>query len=415
MLSPTHAASTEAVKTWNSLASWLSEWFESPDLEGLKVCLCAAATHYYDNERPLWILAIGNQGSGKTEIIIQTLRNMPKARVIGNLTPKCFMSSYAKQGDKREGGMLATGGPSQIWMAKDFTTFGSMRYEDRSIIAAQLREIWDGELVSDTGVQTGKVWRGKVTMIAVATPGFERHWAALSDLGERFMTVRWREGNRQGAMRKGRRQAGKEELIREVSQSKIMDLLENRATDADMPDDLNMRKRDAIAEVVCQLRRHVAREASHGNPIVEVSAPEFPTRVSMALSQIVRTHMDLFHRTEPGPEEYTLAERLAIDTIPVDRLRILECIPPEGGVKYGEILKKTRIPDATIRRRLEDLIAINTIEPYDSKVWTERIASLTGPFRELLADAGLQFHGRGEVVPFPIVRQAKGHKASFLG
>ena len=74
--------------TWKSLCSWLETWYEFPDMEGLKLCLCAAATHYYAQEHPLWLLVSGNPGSGKTEIVIQSLRTLPQTRIIGNLTPK---------------------------------------------------------------------------------------------------------------------------------------------------------------------------------------------------------------------------------------------------------------------------------------------------------------------------------------
>jgi hypothetical protein len=394
----------------------METWYEFPDMEGLKLCLCAAATHYYIQEHPLWLLVIGNPGSGKTEIVIQSLRTLPQARIIGSLTPKCFLSSFSRgKADTQEHSMLIAGGASQIWLAKDFTTFVSMRQEDKTTIASQLREIHDGELVSDTGVGGTKVWKGKVTMIAAATPGFERHWAALSDLGERFLTVRWRQGNRAGAMEKSRRQSGCEHAIRETAQGFMEEIVQGKRCSASMPTDDIMRRRDCIAEAVCQLRCHVERESGNRREVIEVSPPEFPTRVSMALSQVVRTHMDLFHREEPGVEEFALAERLAIDTIPAPVRTILGCIPAgtKESVNYATILRRSRLPESTLRRRLEDLVLTGVLRPLTAASWGDNLATFTTDFTELLTTSGLAFHSPGMVIEMPRLLKNRGHKASF--
>ena len=383
-------------------------------MEGLKLCLCAVATHYYTQEHPLWLLVIGNPGSGKTEIVIQSLRTLEHARIIGSLTPKCFLSSFSRgKSDTQDHSMLTSNGPSQIWLAKDFTTFGSMRSEDQKVVASRLREIHDGELVSDTGVGGTKVWKGKVTMLAVATPGFERHWAALSDLGERFLTVRWRQGNRAGAMEKSRRQSGCEGAIRETSQGFMEEIVQGKRCAASMPGDDIMRRRDRIAEVVCQLRCHVERESGGKREIIEVSPPEFPTRVSMALSQVVRTHMDLFHTDKPGTEEFTLAERLAIDTVPTPIRSILECLPLKEGVKYATILRRSRIPKTTLERRLDDLIVTGVIKENSGPDWGDRIAVFTPDFADLLATSGLRFQASAPIIEMPRLLKNRGHKASF--
>jgi hypothetical protein len=413
----TTSARHASESAWNELKTHLEEWFEAPDIQGLKVCLCALATHYYPQEKPLWILALGDSGSGKSEIIIKTFGRFPRAREIGDLSPKAFLSHYKEgKADTQQHSMLWRGGPDQIWLAKDFTSFISMRWNDRNDIARALREIWDCKYTSDKGANGTKEWKGKITMLAVATPAFERAWSAMSQLGERFMTLRWRPGNEDGAMRKARRQMGKEDWIQEVSQDLVCRILSGKRQESVIPTDDVMRRRDAIAKVVARLRVHVEREDRGNNrDIIAVPSAEFPIRISTAFSQIVRTHMDLFHKISPDQEEFDLVERLALDTIPVDTRRIMQLIPPGGEVLYSEVLKHSGIPTMTLRRRLEDLEVTGILIKHGTKEWGFRTARLAEPFASILETSKLRLCGPGTVVEMPKRTVRIGHKASFLG
>lgn len=395
-------------ETWTTLADWIGYWYQDADIEALKIALCATVTHYYPQEKPLWLLIIGNSGSGKTELVIQSLRGLPEARAISKLTPSCFLSAREKGGSKNS--LLFRHGDSQIWLFKDFTTFISMRQEARIEVAAQLREIWDGELVSETGSGDSLEWRGKVTSIAVATPEFEQHWAALRGLGERFSTVRWRTGNAMDAMEKARIQTGNEELIRETISTHIATLFENRLTGGqgnEMPSGVWMRRIDRMALVVARLRTNIPRDTDANRSIMYIPEPEFPMRISLALSQIVRTHMDLFHKRAPGEVEFRLAQRLAFDTIPPARLQILQIIPHTGEITCGSLLYTSRIPRTSLQRLIEDLEALRVVghssTPSD---WTSRPVGLTAEFRATLDDGDIKL-SRGNLIQMPPRRGRK--------
>jgi hypothetical protein len=376
---------------WNELTGWLEYWYHEPDIEALKISLCAAVTHYYPQEKPLWLLIIGDSGSGKTEIAMQSLRLLPDARVVGRVTPSCFLSSREKGG--KQNSLLYRGGHSQIWLFKDFTTFGSMRFEARAEVAAQLREIWDGENSSDTGSGDTLHWVGKVTTIAAATPEFEEFWAALRNLGDRFTTVRWREPeNALPAMQKGRDQAGNEEEIRAKTQELIHLLWRDKQSQAKMPSGPLMDRIDMLASVVAQLRVFVSRESDNGRSILRIPKPEFPTRLSMAFSQVIRTHMDIMHKSKPDEEDFSLARRLAMDTIPPPRRRILECVPHNEAVSYGSLLYTTKLPRTSLQRQLEELVCLGVLdETVIDNDWSTRSACLSAYFRSRLDSAKVKF------------------------
>jgi len=400
--------------TWDLLSSWLDNWYWQPDLQALKLCVCAVAAHYYTDEKPLWLFLIGNSGTGKTEIAIHSLRAAPDSHLRGDFTPKCFLSNWQENGRQRgaprkESSLLLRDGPSQVWLAKDFTTFASMPYEHRIQVAAKFREIWDGEVVSDTGVDH-KSWQGKVTVVAAATPEFEDHWAAFGGLGERFLTVRWRDPqDPTKIMQKVRDQAGKESRIREMSQRFVGELLAGARRQSDMPTADQMEQLDATARMIAWLRVRVSRDSTPSRPIVRVAPPESPSRISLALSQIIRTHQDLFHHDTPGRPEFELAGRLAIDTIPLERRRVIESIPLEGQTDVTSVWKATRIPRTTIIRQLEELVEMKALEVSTSRgPWEDRKVWFTSEFHDVARAARVTLERRGDVV---VMKRLPGGKA----
>lgn len=379
-------------EVWNDLTEWIGYWYQDADFDALRIALCATVTHYYPQEKPLWLLIIGNSGSGKTELVIQALKDLPETHVISKLTPSCFLSAREKGG--RKNSLLFRHGDSQIWLFKDFTTFVSMRQDARTEVAAQLREIWDGEMISETGSGDSLEWHGKVTSIAVATPEFEHHWGALRGLGERFTTVRWRTGNAMAAMDKSRAQPGNEDLIRETIKKYVMELFVNRRTDTrTMPSNQWMKRIDYLALVVAKLRTNIPRDTDSGRSVSYIPEPEFPMRISLALSQIVRTHMDLFHHAIPGDTEFNLARRLALDTIPRNRLSALQCIPHTGEITCGSILYTSRIPRTSLQRIIEDLEILDILESVtNTSDWSNRSVRLHPDFRDVLDSAQTKLH-----------------------
>ena len=394
--------------TWQDLSNWLNHWYYEPDLDALKICLCGLTAHYYPEEDPLWLLVIGSSGSGKTDIITQSLSSLPDAQVVGSLSPKCFLSGMQA---KNETSMLIAGGPSQIWIAKDFTTFASMRLEARSEVASYLREIWDGRFSAHTGAGV-RSWQGKVTLLAVATPAFEEYWAAMRQLGDRFMTVRWRNaGDQQGIMQKMRMAAGQKKEIREQTRAYVEELIANRWTTGAMPSSKEMVELDATAEMVGRLQTTVPRHNDAQRSIKTQPDEEVSSRLGFALSQLVRTYNDLFHGAPGG---VMLAKRLAFDTIPMERRRILSVIPSDGDATYAEILKGAGVPRTTLRRELEGMCWIGVLEfPDEDREWPTRVAKFTSKFKKILSQSCLILRKRGEVLPMRPILARSGHKANF--
>lgn len=384
-----------AIEKWDNTTREIKRWFQEPDMEGVMIALCVGGSHYYPQEKAVWLQVIGASGSGKTELAIQACKALPLSRIIGDLTPKAFLSSA--KGPKNS--LLPPLGGSMIWLAKDFTTIYSMRPDDRKEVAARLREVWDGEIYRDTGQGPTLGWYGKVTMIAAATPEVEEHWGALRALGERFLTLKWRspvtDESRIAAMQKSRTQLGHVKDIREDLAQRIQDLCDPRTfASSEPPSDEVMQTMDITADLVALLRVKVERDYDMRRSIISIGTLELPTRISAGLAQIIRTHQAIFTGELPIDDSLRLARRVARDTIPTTRRQVLHYVPIQGkGAQFGDILRESRIPRTTLQRTLEELVALDVLDRTQvcEKQWEDNTADFAPDFAKRRKEAGLTF------------------------
>lgn len=382
---------------WKSLTTELNTWYHLPDTEALLISLCANCSHFYPGEPPVWIMALGPSGSGKTEILIQANRVIPTSRIIGSLTPAAFLSSF--NGGRQQNSLLPPSGGASIWLAKDFTTICSLRHESLKEVASRLREVADGEIFSDTGVGPTKGWKGKVTLLAVATPEVEDHWGAMRVMGERFLQLRWRSAvdpsDRKMVMEKARRQLGQRDLIHSRTGDLVTRLCNLRdIEDSDPPPRAAMDLLDETADLVALLRTGVERDAYlSSRPILRIGTTELPTRIASGLAQIVRTHQGIFHHP-PVAESLALAERLASNSVPRERSALLRWVPRDSlGIEYRELLESSRIPRTTLNRLLEDLIELGVLDRNTGTAseWGSKLAAFDPEFRARLDRSVLNF------------------------
>ncbi len=376
---------------WENVCYILEKEFYRPDLEALMISICAACSHYYLQEHPVWLQILGPSGSGKTALIIEALKALPLAQVVGDMTPRAFLPGK----EKVQSSLLPREGGTAIWLAKDMTTIYSMRYDDRKEVAARLREVWDGEIWRDTGMGKKLHWFGKVTMIGVATPDVEDAWGVLRGMGERFLTLRLRVPveleERIKIMQSARRQVGRlndigKEIRRTITELTDLKLFEN----AIPPTDLAMRPLDLMSEMAAQLRTNVKRETDWRRSILGVDTPESPTRISAGLAQIVRTHQAMFPGN-PLADSMSLAQRVVQDLVPPTRRKVLHFIPREG-IDCGDLYREVNdVPITTFRRTVEDLIVLGVLEPPLEKEWQDNLAVLTPKWEGMVREAGMEW------------------------
>lgn len=91
-----------------------------------------------------------------------------------------------------------------------------MRRDDREEILAQLREIADGRFDKEFGNDKVVHWKGKIGLLAGATPIIDEYFSVKQVLlGDRFIIYRPSHDNRIEMARKAIKNSSKERIMRE--------------------------------------------------------------------------------------------------------------------------------------------------------------------------------------------------------
>ena len=377
-------------KKFFELQSFLEHEFYQPDLEAFRIALATVISHYFLETDPVWLFIVGSSGSAKTALAITALSALPNTHVISDLTSSTFLSGYGS-GKK---GLLHYIGKHGILLWKDFTTLLSKKQETRDEIIAQLREIHDGRMVKFTGSSDMLDWAGKVTCIAATTQTVERAWAMHREMGERWVQVRWRSGDPVLTAEAAHRQAGHKRAIAE----KIIQLtrefvdhgtLNQAALLSQSVINVSSSGLSNLARLVSILRCTVVRE-KYGKDIIDIPYPETPTRLMTAMAQVAKCHAILFRR-KVNTDDLKLSRRLALDTIPINRLKIFQSIPDGADISQADLVRLSGLPQPTVHYLSEELEALKVMEQSTVKQLETRIR-FTDEFAELKQKAGFEIY-----------------------
>lgn len=352
---------------WNAICDHLNHWFYKPDTEALSIALAVFVAHLQLQNDPVWLFVVGPSGSGKTSIICNAINCLPSTMEVSDLTSAAFVSGLTKN----KGGsslllQLEKIGKSPtetqgLLIFKDFSSLLSKKAETRGEIMAKMREIYDGSLYSKKGTSTVG-WKGKVSVIAAVTPAIERAWAVQRDLGERFVQIRWTREDGIETAKSAMKQIDNPNII-----SNFQSMMK-KFVDADtLPPKIappNVEDFVYLAEMAAVLRGGVIR--SQGTQtIIDVPPFEAPTRLVKAMTQVAMGHARLFRKTKIDGEDVEIATRIAIDSVPYNRLKIINSIG-EGAKTQGEIAFKTKLQYSSINYANEELKALGVIEEIKS-------------------------------------------------
>jgi len=347
---------------WSNLTSHLNQWFYKPDFEALRIIYSAVASHWLTNNEPVWPLVIAPPSSGKTSIAVGPLSALENAFLIGDVTPKTFLS-----GKKGTQSSLLHRIGSGFMIMKDFGTFLQKRDNDKNEVLSQLREIYDGDFGRQGGDGQTKPWSGKITVIAAATLAVDRAWSFQHDLGERFTNIRWLSVYNRDAGRFACRQISNGREVRDETKRLVRALFDSRPKI--MPPELSDAQQEYIIDLalfVARMRAAVVRDSSGKREIIEVGAPEGITRLHKTFSTIARFHASLFGcPTCVGEADMSILSRVAIDAVRPSRWDFIRSIPFDGDINKGDLQKATNLPSGTVSWIGDELSALGLIEHYN--------------------------------------------------
>ena len=353
-----------AISAWTDLTNFLNQEFHKPDTEALACVLSACRAHYGDDD-PVWLFIIGPSGSGKTSIAANCAGVLPRAHIEGDINLQAMMNcqrggeSASILGPEAQGGY----GDSFILVFKDFTSILSQKDDDQKRLIGLFREVYDGSYVRKTAARKAE-WHGKATVIACVTPAIERAWAVHRSLGERFLQVRWPNGDAMKIAKRAREQRGREKLIAEEMRRLTKEIFKLSLDTHQTPalTEAQGQRIDALASMIALLRTHVTRDSHGDRGVIEVSASEEPSRLAKCLETLVCHHARLHGREDIDESDMRIAVRVGFDSIPHNRSRVVNSIPYNASMPIADVRRLTSMIRSTIIWTADELIAMEVLE-----------------------------------------------------
>lgn len=310
---------------------------------------------------PLWMVLVSPPSNGKTELLTAA-SHAPNTHALSTLTKRTLISGQkADESDDREPSLLERL-KGKTLILKDFTTILTLHRDDRSEILGVLREVYDGRVSKSFGTGKTYIWEGKMGLLAGCTPTIDRHWAVLSSLGERFLFYRLPSGGTEDRREQARRaleaaeqKSGlRDDLGKAICRSHSMahgwykENTEQVVIRPSIKETLI-----TLADLTAKGRTPVLRDGKT-RELIAPSDPEGLGRLVTQLRQLGLALCIIHGNCEPGAEELAILRKVARDTMPPFRARILGALTQHRGVTVADLEKETGLPHATASRELED-------------------------------------------------------------
>ena len=299
---------------------------------------------------PLWIFIVGPPSGMKTESL-RWLRFL-EGRVYStsSLTPHSLISGL------KGGHDLLPFLDGKTLTVKDFTAILEMRRESREQIFSQLRDAFDGYTEKDFGSVGHKAFESRFHILAGVTGAIEGYYSVQSWLGQRFLKARVPETD---AFQKALDGSGNETGIR----WEMAALVQDTVAPVDLGswrdvDTAGVETLRPVVELLARARAHVPRDES-GN-ISALPEPELTPRLAKQLRKLCIGRAMLYGREKVEKEDLVFARRVALDTIPSLRRKVLGLFV-EGPWTVGGLREDLQLPRTTAYRLRDELLILGLI------------------------------------------------------
>ena len=376
--------------TFEPVLEIFKKWLILDDPEIIKI-ICATMLANRLQGDPLWLFIIAPPGGSKTEILRSLTGNF--AIAVSTLSEHSLISGL-RQGKNAPDPSLIPKLDGKVLIIKDFTSILSMRRESREEILSTLRDAYDGECSKAFGSNVGTVhYKSKFGLIAGVTPIIDRYYSIEQQLGERFLKVRLRSYNPDKVVRKSLSNIGQEETMRQELSSAIQSLLLKTLvmqSSIEYEDEIQ-EQLIALASILALFRSGVSRNPFN-NTIDFVPEAEIGTRLVKQLSKIAIGMSILDKHTKVNQDDYQVAKRIALDTLPSKKKAIIDALimlKIKNGNHYfstQEIGEHSSFPTDSCKRILEDLRILDII----TRIGTNRFSwKITQRICDLLDKANI--------------------------
>jgi hypothetical protein len=326
--------------------------------------LAARIAHDFKDTEAIALVVVGPSSSVKTEVV-SPLGKATKGHALSDLSSKTLVSGWHGTAGNAS---LLNKLKDNVLVVKDLTTILSGRADERAKVLGQLREILDGSYQQAWGNSESIDWTGKVSVVAACTPVIDAHYAAIAQLGTRFVYIRTAiddpnaiavKAMVDGAASKQARAKAAQVVVDFIAQFRPVDLKAIGLSEV---------HRDELARwatFLATARTPVIRDP-YGREIVEVPVVEGPARAVKQLHQLAAARARLDSRTTVEAADIALVRRIAWDSIPLLRARVLASVLRLHTAVITAVAEDVqRLGTTMIRRCLDDLYALGLLNRED--------------------------------------------------
>jgi hypothetical protein len=351
---------------WARVEAVLHKYFHNPEIPMAKAILASIASQVL-KEYPCscWLMVTAPPGSMKTALLM-ALEGLPRFYFVDTMTEHTLLSGKIDNPNKTRhepASYLHRMGSDAILISKDFGALLSLDKNKLGAVLAQLCDVFDGHFKKETGSDENapeREWRGRLTMVAGCTADLDRHHKVFQAVGPRFVRLRAPRiaGAEAGLAAMHQKKVNNDELKRALYDFMIPIMSWAERPAPSTPEALEMRLAH-LTELLCQVRSNVPRDSHH--EISDFVETESNTRLPQELAQLTRGWAVLMGRTEVNEEDFALAKRAAWDSMPPVRKAVLKALILNQQPKDAIF----DLPETTVQRAAEDLIAIGLAESED--------------------------------------------------
>lgn len=369
------------------------------DVQAVEALLATVLANQISGD-PLWLILIAPPASGKT-FMLGPLQGIWGCILLSSVTPNTFLSGTMEAGGG-DPSLLNKLGRRPFVVIKDLGTILQMHPNERDEVFGQLREVYDGQISKSFGTGVRREWEGKMTLIAAMTHAIDRdrHQGLASDLGERFLRLRFSEPEDKVDMALGSiEMAGDEDEVQSRINHAYREALQEGRHYLDTETvDLSYveKKRCACLAIIAARARTTITDGL-------APEPELPPRLTKQLVYLARGQRAL-HQWDQV-RDWSLLRRVAIDVIPEPRRGMLQeagrrILSDDGQYEDGVTISEMEYMSARHRRRIigEELTALDILTESDETPETDGDKgrnpvgfTFTDDFEDWRSYAGLDF------------------------
>lgn len=311
---------------------------------------------------PVWMVIIGPPGGGKTEPL-NAIAALSDVFATATLTMGGLLSGTSRKERSAEakGGLLNQIGEYGIIAVKDFSSILSMSGDQRAMLMAAMREVYDGSWVRHLGTDGGieLTWQGKCGLIGAATPSLDAAYSVVAEMGERYSYYRMPVANDAVMSMRAALMSGGEPEIRATLSKAVIHFFDKLSTPTlGELNETELNKLVALATLTVKARSQIGREATGDRDIFLVPDPEVPTRFVKVLRLLYNALLCLGVRR---PRAWDLIEKVAQDSMPKLRHDVLMLVERWWEMPLTDLEEELTFSRTTIRRCLEELACFGLV------------------------------------------------------